>query len=304
MSGGGYLHARYAESLSEFGAPLQLVGSEGWLLRREIERSQSSDAANPYPLFLCVDWSRLTSDLQSLGDDIVSVTLVSDPFAPSTFRSMAGEFDHFALFKQHYVIDLTGDPHARVATHHRRYARAAMRELDVEIVPEPVGLVDEWCRLYAGLVERHHISGMRAFSRNAFEKQLRVPGVVMFRASLGAKTVAMLLCYVTDDRAYYHLGASSDEGYELRASFALFWRAIDCFGERGLKWLSLGAGAGITDEQEDGLTRFKSGWSKTTLPVFVCGRIQNRAEYERLSRATDAGGSAYFPRYRANEFRP
>jgi hypothetical protein len=37
----GYLHPDYAQSLSEFGEPLQLQKSGGWLLERRVDGTQS-----------------------------------------------------------------------------------------------------------------------------------------------------------------------------------------------------------------------------------------------------------------------
>ena len=66
--------------------------------------------------------------------------------------------------------------------------------------------------LYAHLTERHGITGIRAFSRAAFARQLAVPGLVMFRAAAAGETVGLHLWYVQDDVAYGHLGATSPRG--------------------------------------------------------------------------------------------
>jgi hypothetical protein len=113
----------------------------------------------------------------------------------------------------------------------------------------------------------------------------------------------MLLWYVQGPVAYYHLGAYSPRGYELRASFALFWFATEYFAARGLKWLNLGAGAGIKDDGRDGLSRFKKGWSTGTRPAYLCGRVFDRPAYKKLTTETNLTGTRYFPVYRAGEFR-
>jgi len=33
-----------------------------------------------YPIFACMDWSQLHIDLGHIGDDLVSLALVTDPF--------------------------------------------------------------------------------------------------------------------------------------------------------------------------------------------------------------------------------
>ena len=65
------------------------------------------------------------------------------------------------------------------------------------------------------LIQRHQISGIRAFSRDSFAKQLQIPGIVSFRAIRHQQTVGMILWYVQNEVAYYHLGAYTDEGYQI-----------------------------------------------------------------------------------------
>jgi hypothetical protein len=77
----GYLSAEYAAALAEFGAPRQLPTSQGWLLQRPVPDSDCFDAMGCYPLFCCRNWDGLASDLAALAPELVSVTLVTDPFA-------------------------------------------------------------------------------------------------------------------------------------------------------------------------------------------------------------------------------
>jgi hypothetical protein len=112
----------------------------------------------------------------------------------------------------------------------------------------------------------------------------------------------MALWYISRDTGYYHLGACSEAGYELRALFGLFWYAIEYFGDSGLRLLGLGGGAGLPGSAEDGLSRFKRGWSTRTCPVYLCGRILDPAAYHALAARTGPPGTSYFPAYRHGEF--
>ena len=76
----GYQHAAYAESLNEFGLPRELSKSGGWVLERKIADTRYADAAGCYPIFCCQTWSRLQEDLDQLGEDLVALSLVTDPF--------------------------------------------------------------------------------------------------------------------------------------------------------------------------------------------------------------------------------
>lgn len=298
----GYLHRGYAESLSAVGRPRRLQRSGGWLLERGIPGTGHRDAMGCYPLFACGDWSQLPADIDADLGDLVSLTVVTDPFAPLDEAALLRCFDQVVPFKNHLVVDLAERTAQIASSHHRRRARTALKSLRVERVLEPVQFADTWIDLYANLVARHHITGISAFSGPSLVAQLAVPGLVAFRAHTGGETVAMTLWYVHDDVAYYHLGASSDTGYRLGASYAVFWDSLSHFAEIGLRRLSLGAGAGARATRDDGLTRFKRGWATSSLPVYLCGRVVDPERYRDITLNSGVEPSGYFPAYRAGEF--
>jgi hypothetical protein len=300
----GYAHPSYALSLSEFGRPRPLSESGGWILERAIPGVDARDAMGPYPIFSCGNWSFLNHDLENVGGDLVSLVLVTDPFGNFTEESLRETFTDLLIpFKEHFVIDLRQPVKEFVDSHHQRNARKALRDLEVEHAPSPEALLGEWTQLYANLIDRHSITGIARFSLASFAQQLRVPGIAAFRATHGDQTVGINLWYTRGDIGYYHLGAYSEEGYRLRASFALFWRAIEYFAAAGLRWLDFGAGAGAANDASDGLTRFKRGWTNTTRMAYLCGSVFDQAKYRELSAARNPSPqNRYFPSYRAGEF--
>jgi hypothetical protein len=299
----GYLHPAYADSLREFGAPRLLPGCGGTILQREIPRSDAWDAIGPYPLFACRDWSLLRDDVDALRGELAALSLVTDPFgdyAPDDLRGCFPEM--FVAFKDHYVVDLSVRLESHVQLHHRRNAGKALRTIEVERRADPPLLLDEWTALYDNLIRRREIAGIPAFSREAFAKQLKVPGLVAFRAEHGRRTVGMHLWYVQREVAYYHLGAYSDEGYRVLASFALFWRALEHFASSGLAWACLGGGVGLGGGSEDGLSRFKRGWSTATRAAYFCGVILEPGTYGVIVESRGGWPTKYFPAYRQGEF--
>ncbi|MFP4004170.1 MAG: GNAT family N-acetyltransferase [Alphaproteobacteria bacterium] len=298
----GYASPVYAQALSEFGTPLLLSGSGGWLLKRGISGSAVPDAMGCYPVFACPDWSGLREDLAALKEELVSITLVADPFGNHSGDLLRDCFpDLCTRYKEHYVVDLDRLAFESISSHHRRNVRRGLREVEVEFCPDPEAHLDNWNRLYKELVTRHGITGIAAFSRNSFRKQMRVPGLKMQRAVHRGETVGMVLWFVDRGVAWYHLGAYSERGYRLRASYALFWAALEHFSGR-IETAALGAAAGATPGGGGGLDRFKAGWATGTRPAFLCGRILSPERYAALSAAQmQAGG--YFPAYRAGEFR-
>jgi hypothetical protein len=298
----GYANADYAASLAEFGSPHLLAASGGWILERSIPDTPNRDAMGCYPLFACRDWSRLRDDIENLSEELVSVVLVTDPFGDYTVESLHHIFKDLVVpFKEHFTVDLAATQETFVHPHHRRNARKALEVISVEKC-SAADSINEWISLYANLVARHEIRGIARFSDSSFALQSKVPGAVMLRATHEGHTVGMTWWFVSGSVAYYHLGAYSDTGYELRASFALFWRAIELFREAGLRWLDLGAGAGLANDPRDGLSRFKKGWSTETRTAYLCGRTLDHSRYSAIVQAKGVAPTDYFPAYRKGEF--
>jgi hypothetical protein len=299
----GYLHPAYAESLAGYGLPSLLPGSKGWILERPISGTPYYDAMGCYPLFACQDWSRLHTDLESIGSRLICLSVVTDPFGEYDLTLLRDCFEDLVIpFKQHFVVDLARKMESFVHPHHLRNARRARSTLRVEVSASPLDFLNEWTKLYETLVTRHRITGIAAFSKESFAKQLEVPGVVVLRAMNQETTEGMLLWYVQGDVAYYHLGAYSTRGYDLRASFALFSYALEYFARQGFRWLNLGGTAGSERDQSSGLWRFKEGWSTDVRTAYFCGRIFDFGKYEELVTAKCAPETTYFPAYRLGEF--
>ena len=299
----GYLHPQYCASLSQHGKPLYLSNSGGWLIERPIAGTDMTDVMGCYPLFCCADWSGLAADIEVLDRQMVSLTMVADPFGDHSPQQLEQSFTIVKLFKEHFVVDLESEPATRISKHHRLEIRRSMKTVEVEHCPDATSLQAEWSGLYSGLIDRHQISGLAAFTPQALAQQLAVPGIAMFRACIADETVGIALWYLTGQCWYYHLAANSDLGYQHSASYALIARSLDHFAQQGYRWVDLGAGAGTTsDVRNHGLSRFKAGWATARKTAYLCGRILNPDAYQQLVKAKDKQTSNYFPAYREDEF--
>ena len=299
----GYSSENYLKSLSHAGVIQRLPDCGGHVLVRDISRSNLSEAVGMYPFFCCKNWNKLSGDIDQLSG-IVSLCLVTDPFGDFETDTLKSCFpDVMYQFKCHYVVDLRDDLSQFVSGHHQRNARKALRSVTVREVDNSGDFVATWTSLYENLKRRHRISGIAEFSETSFELQLRVPGVRVFEAVHGSDRLGAVIWYLDGSRAYYHLGAWTDQGYEMRASFAVFWESLTRFRDEGILSVGLGAGSGA-EERSDGLTRFKSGWSNRRKPVYFCGRIVDHDSYHQLtstnSRSTN---EPFFPAYRSPERR-
>jgi hypothetical protein len=295
----GYLNSRYAASLKAFGSPRELRRAGGWLLERRIPDSPYRDAMGCYPLFCCHNWSAMRADLDALSEDLVSVALVSNPFGKYTEADIHRIFNHVVRFKEHFVVDLA-KPGPIGTPHHRKSARQALSRMDIHIAGNPVDRLDDWVRLYDCLIVRHRLTGIKAFSREAFRQQLSLPGVVLFLASRDGAVIGANIWIVQNNVAYAHLLAMDDAGYEMRAAYALTHSALEHM--RGFaKWADLGGNAGAESDSDAGLSSFKSGWATEKRTAFLCGRILQPERYAELTRCTGTEDASYFPAYRSGE---
>jgi hypothetical protein len=298
VRGTGYLHPEYARTLSAIGRPRPLPSSGGWFLEREIPGETLVDGAGCYPLFCCQNWSALARDISDLGDELVSFTVVTDPFGAFTSDDLGRAFDLIRPYKPHYVTDLGAARDVPRTRRHRRNTAAAQRAVAVRRVTDPEALGSEWVRLYASLMTHRRLTGLHAFPPECLVAQLRVPGIRMFAATAGAEIVGLHLWYVQDDVAYGHLGATSPRGYALMAAYALYAHALEELKSE-VRWLGLGGTAGVDPPNSaDGLARFKAGWATETRQTYLCGRVLQPDAYDRLAHVRGGADSGYFPRYR------
>jgi len=255
----------------------------------------------PYPLFSCHNWSQLAADLEEVSSDLVSVVLVPESFTPVDRTGLERCFDRVTYFKDHFTVDLRRPVEENVKRSHREAVRRARRKVDVRVCPQPSEYLDAWVDLWAVLSERHKIGGFRAFSRDAFARQLATPGMVMFEAHVQGETVGLDLWYLQGDVAYGHLVAFSERGYKLRASYATKWEVLHYFADKA-RWIDLGGAPGAAKIQKDGLARFKEGWATGTRPVYICARTFQPDAYRELCAARGVDETGYFPAYRQGEF--
>jgi len=297
-----YFGSSYASALSEFGRPRELKRSGGWYLERSIRGSSLVDGIGTYPYLVCRDWRELAADLDDRPGDLVTFSAVPDPFGDFRIDDLERAFpDRLHHFKDHFVADLSRPLDDIVSSAHRRRAEKALHAVEVSFHERPSDLLDEWMELFGEAIVRFGIRGIPAFSRASFEQQFRVPGVVMSIARDRGVAVAAHVQFRNGDVVYAHVAAGSEEGRRLGADFALYYSEILRYrGEA--RWLDWGGHAGARSVAEDGLSRFKSGWSSGKRPVYFAGRIVDPRRYEALCETTGTAKGAYFPAYRQGEF--
>lgn len=296
----GYKSKTYADSFSQLGEVFRLENSHAYVILRGIPDTPYRDVMGCYPLFCCEHWDKLAQDFDSLPADVVAFSLVTDPLGSFKPASLESTFpDLCKPFKTHYVLDLKQDSTQVFSKNHLRNAKKAAKSLQIERLDNPIQNLDIWTTLYGNLIKRHNIEGITRFSRYAFEQQLNTPGLHAYEALLDDRVAGMVLFYQMGQHVYYHLAAYTDAGYKHRASFGIFYKAIQDFQSQGLRYLNLGSGAGLTSTEDDGLVRFKKGWATETKTAWLCGKILQPDIYEILNNKGRAQIPNFFPAYRS-----
>jgi hypothetical protein len=283
--------AAYAEGLAGREAVIAIPEWGSHLIRRPIA-SGRDDAIGIYPLQVFGRGADMAGGLARLaGQGLVSAVMVPDPLLCPA-GDMARTFEVCRPFKTHYLIDSARGAFAP-SKHHRDRIRRGQRRCEIL----QVGLSDhlqDWTALYAGLIDRHAISGAATFSPGYFAMLAATPAVAAFAAFVDGTCAGMTLWFEAEGVVYNHLTAANALGYANGANFVLYDAAIRHFEGRGV--MNLGGGAGFSDA-EDGLVAFKRGFANSEVRAHLCGAVLDPEAYAALSDGRSA--DAFFPAYRA-----
>lgn len=276
-----FLDPAYVSTMRHDGHAVPLLGSGAWVNVDPIGGSQ--DARHVYPGLFCRDWTKIVADLEQL--QVVSFVGVVFPIGVSE-PDLAELFPVIRVIKSQYVVD---PGWARPSKHHRKAVERARRQVEVELVLDPLSEADVVVWLYDCLRVRHQVAGTEAYPPASLYGQLALPSARLFLARVGDKAVAMQLWFEGAGWAHYAVGAADDDGYRTEASYALTAAALDWFDEASVD-------LGRTPNGADGLASYKMGWGAMPRPVFLCGRVFDERQYERL--VDRHGRHDWFPAYR------
>jgi Acetyltransferase (GNAT) domain len=291
-----YSTIEFGESLRHIGEPIYIPEWGTTVLRRECGMGHH-DALGTYPITVFKPDCDLAGGLDRLARlGLVSVVLVIENVLRPELADLQRTFDFARPFKLHYLHDRTASA-IRSSKHHRYEVRRAARAVRAERFDLAEGL-DDWNSLYQDLVARLGLANtMHAFPRSHHEALARLPGTVAVGAFAGGRLVSCHIWVCHDGHAMSHLAASSDEGYALRAAYAVNAASIELLSE--CRTLNFGGAAGAGDEAAAGLVRFKRGFANATAPSYLCGKVLVADAYAELTRqAGMPTGAAYFPAYR------
>jgi hypothetical protein len=216
-------------------------------------------------------------------------------FGP-TISQLQQAFTIARPFKTHYLVDTASGVYQPSRHHRYELRRAAQRGVEIRDVAL-VDILDAWTALYAELISLRRITGVQRFSRESFEILASCEGVSAVAAYIGSELVSCHLWVEYERFVWSHLAASNARGYANSAAYAVYDQSIRNFSGR---MINLGGAAGFDDSADDGLARFKAGFSNRKHTSWLLGSVLDTESYQKLCGYRGvAGGTEYFPAYRA-----
>jgi hypothetical protein len=294
-----YSTVDFGESLRHIGEPIYIPEWGTTVLRRKYDVVHH-DAIGTYPITVFKPDCDLAGGLDRLARlGLVSVVLVIENALRPELADLLRVFDFVRPFKLHYLYDRAVSP-ARYSKHHRYEIRRAAGAVSVERF-DLAERLDEWNNLFENLVARQGLANtMHAFPHRHHEILARLPGTVAVGGFAHGRLVSGHVWICHAGHAMSHLAASSEEGYALRAAYAVNDASVNLLTD--CHTLNLGGGAGnghAHDGVASGLMRFKRGFANTTASSYLCAKVLIAGAYAELTRQAGASINAvYFPAYR------
>ena len=285
----------YGETLGHIGYPIDVPEWGCCVIARAVNtiRNDCSGAYPITPMRADADIQGGLERLRKLG--FVSVVLVLDDFHRPNLENICSAFSYVREFKSHYVNRRLAEPHL-YSKNHRYEIKRALRTVRT-------GLLDlsfyeqDWNRLYDFLGTRHKLGSLHRFSPDHISKIATIDGFLGFGAWLDDELVSAHIWVSHASVAQSHLAASNALGYKSKAAYALNAAALEHF--RDCELLNFGGGSGIADDHDDGLVRFKRGFTNDVARSFICGAVLNHVLYDELNQQFDTQGiDGFFPSYR------
>lgn len=294
MSGFGALG--FAESL---GTVVRLDNTQGMALNRSIGVSGYHDLINPYPVFICSDFSNIRSDFAQLKQTkAVCLTLRTDVFDENIVLKTEGTWDWFKPFKTHYITNFREPWRQTAARNAIRYEKRARDIYAFSRVENPASYATELSRLNKVILDRTQIGKTTALSVNTLQIQMSQNGVRLFKAENCDGVQGLALFMITDQKAYAYLLGATNEARSDHVIYGLYGYALDSLKSE-VEVVDFGGNPGWSDDPADNVVQFKKLWTNQIATSFICGKIFDRNVYAQLCAKNRSSRSKFFPSYRA-----
>ncbi|PKL48328.1 MAG: hypothetical protein CVV42_10155 [Candidatus Riflebacteria bacterium HGW-Riflebacteria-2] len=167
----------------------------------------------------------------------------------------------------------------------RNYRKAVRSGLSYFSMPD----CDDLVKIYRQAMQRIGAEDYYYFSDRYFSAISEMPTDTRFFAGIrdaSGKLIAGGIFLQDASAAHYHLGASVTDARALQADAFMLFEAARSAAANGRKILHLGGGLSLAEE--DGLYRFKAGFSENRHNFYIARKIHRPEKYDEFSKKWQA----------------
>lgn len=205
-------------------------------------------------------------------------------FSPFLDQSLLTPFFKPELNRKTVSIELSGDFASMLCRasgpRQRNYRKAARAGLRYVAMPD----IDKIVRIYREAMQRIGADSYYHFSDRYFSALNELPPDSRFYAGIldtDGRLIAGGIFLQDETAAHYHLGASTQKARDLQPDTFMLFEAARHIAASGRKILHLGGGLSLAED--DGLYRFKSGFSKKRHDFYIARKIHRPQKYQEFS---------------------
>lgn len=182
----------------------------------------------------------------------------------------------------------------------RKTTRRAFRDGVTYEVDEHPESIDEFLKIYYDTMDRNDADDYYYFDELYFNKCLEYfqDNIITVKAIYEEKTIAMGLYFVYGKYIHSHLSGTINEYLDLSPAYVLKYGLTEWGKKNGYHLIH--HGGGTSNDENDGLFRFKKKFGQNTEFVFSIGKkIWNKKVYDKLCEKVDVDKNIdFFPAYR------
>jgi hypothetical protein len=169
----------------------------------------------------------------------------------------------------------------------------------IEVVESPSDL-DDFLEIYYNTMKRQSANRYYFFNKGYFKQFIRkyCENIIIVKAVVDTKVVAMDLNFFEDSIVQYHLGGTLKDYLNFSPAEAMKIAIINWAKKKGLKVIFYGGG--LTNAEDDRLLRFKKKFGNELYDFYIGRKIWNQSIYNELVERTNTiNVKDFFPKYRA-----
>lgn len=164
----------------------------------------------------------------------------------------------------------------------RAIRKAQKSELSLRVFQNTQFMEEEFIEMYIETMQRVNSNAYLYFNKEYFDRLFKLKNIIQFMVEYNKKPIASSICFYSKEYFHYHLGASKKDYLNHRPNDFLFKRMISFSKLKNCKYIHFGGGS--TSFDNDGLYRFKKGFSNDSSNFCIGKKIHNHDVYDEVIR--------------------